>query len=232
MRCRRRRRRDSGRSPANAEVADDGCVAPSISQSEAPCGQFYRRPDCFAVLRRIADIRLRRTGAFYSSLGLFRYIPQALAAGAVSILAINYFSYRRAAKRTSHDRAALRTNMLVTAGIGLAAMAGAFILLEWLNHAVIHGDRFLARPEFSEALIKGVPNVELLYVCGTFFALAVLWALPFPRGGVANTNSDGWMNRSVRAAVLAAAAVLIAAVVLDATPWTRTAASHQHGHGL
>ena len=155
-----------------------------------------------------------------------------MAAGAVSIVAVNYFSYRRAAKRASHDSAVLRTNMLVTAGIGLAAMAGAFILLEWLNHAVIHGDRFLARPEFSEALIKGVPNVELLYVCGTFFALAVLWALPFPRGGVANTNSDGWMNRSVRAAVLAAAAVLIAAVVLDATPWTRTAASHQHGHGL
>ncbi len=57
--------------------------------------------------------------------------------------------------------------MFVSAAIGLIVMAGAFIFFEWLNHAVVHADRFLARPEFSQALIKGVPNVELLYVCAT-----------------------------------------------------------------
>jgi hypothetical protein len=109
-------------------------------------------------------------------------------------------------------------------------MAGAFILLEWLNHAFVHGDRFLARPEFSQAFIRGVPNVELLYVCATFFALAVLWALPFPRHNHANTSSYGWVNRTMRVAVFAVAAVVIVGVVLDATPWMR-ATSHQHGNG-
>jgi hypothetical protein len=118
-------------------------------------------------------------GAFYSGLGLFRYVPQALAAGALSILAINYLSYRRAAKQASHRLTALRVKMFAGTVIGLIAMAGAFILLEWLNHAVIHGDRFLAPPEFSQALIKGVPNVELLYVFTSFFTIALLWALPW-----------------------------------------------------
>ncbi len=164
-------------------------------------------------------------GAFYSSLGLFRYVPQALAAGALSIVAINYLSYGYAAKQASHRSAALREKMFVTTAVGLIAMAGAFILLEWLNHAVVHGDRFLIRPEFSQAFIRGVPNVELLYVCATFFALALLWALPFPRDGHVSTDSDGWMNRTLRVAVFAVAAVLILAVALDAT------ASHQHGPG-
>ena len=38
-------------------------------------------------------------GAFWSVLGLSRYIPQALAAGALCIIAINYFFYYRAAER-------------------------------------------------------------------------------------------------------------------------------------
>jgi hypothetical protein len=171
-------------------------------------------------------------GAFYSSLGLFRYIPQALAAGALSIVAINYLSYRHAARQASHRAAALRKKMFVSAAIGLIAMAGAFILLEWLNHAVVHGDRFLVRPEFSQAFIRGVPNVELGYVCATFFAFALLWALPFPRDDHASTSSDGWINRTLRVVVFALAAVLIIGVALDATPWTRaTTASNQHGHG-
>jgi hypothetical protein len=73
-------------------------------------------------------------GIFYSDLGLWRYIPQALGAA-----------------------------------IGLVVMAGSFIFLEWLNHAVVNAKRFLARPEYSRALIKGVPNVTLLYVCTHFF---------------------------------------------------------------
>jgi hypothetical protein len=172
-------------------------------------------------------------GVFYSSLGLSRYIPQALAAGAICILAINYLSYRHAEKRASDSSTALRKKMFVSTAAGLIVMAGAFVFLEWLNHAVVHGDRFLARPEFSQAFIRGVPNVELLYVFATFFALAVLWALPFPRGTHAGPNSDGWMNRAIRVAVLAVAAVLIIGVVLDATPWARApdTASNQHGHG-
>ncbi len=171
-------------------------------------------------------------GAFYSSLGLFRYVPQALAAGAISIVGINYLSYRYAAKRASHRSAALRDKMFVSAAIGLLVMAGAFVLLEWLNHAVVHGDRFLARPEFGQAFIRGVPNMELLYVGATFFALALLWALPFPHDGRSSAHSDGWMNRAIRVAVFVVAAVLIFGVVLDATPWTRaTTASNQHGHG-
>jgi len=171
-------------------------------------------------------------GTFYSSLGLFRYVPQALTVGALSIVAINYFSYRLVARRSSHRAAALRKKMFVSVAIGLVAMAGAFILLEWLNHAVVHGDRFLARPEFRQAFIRGVPNVELLYVGATFFAFALLWALPFPRNDSPSTNSEGWMVRTVRVAVFAVAAVLIVGVALDATPWTRaTTASGQHGHG-
>jgi hypothetical protein len=46
-------------------------------------------------------------GAFYSTLGLSRYTPQALAAGAVSILAVNYFYYRQVAKQESAGQAAV-----------------------------------------------------------------------------------------------------------------------------
>jgi hypothetical protein len=172
-------------------------------------------------------------GTFYSALGLSRFVPQALAAGAITIVAINYLFYRRAAKCSSGSANAFREKMFVSTAIGLFMMAGTFILLEWLNHAVVHGDRFLARPEFSQAFIRGVPNVELLYVCATFFALALLWALPFPRAEHAGIRSDGWMNRAVRLAVFAISSVLIIGVVLDATPWTRATdtASNQHGHG-
>jgi hypothetical protein len=120
-------------------------------------------------------------GVLYSTLGLSRFTPQALAVGAVSIVAINYLYHRHMAKEGSARPAAVHQKMFISTAIGLAVMAGSFVFMEWLNHAVVHGDRFLARPEYSQALIKGVPNIRLLYVCATFFALAVLWALPFPR---------------------------------------------------
>src|SRR5215831_10027125 len=123
-----------------------------------------------------------------------------------------------AARQASDRAAALREKMFVSTAIGLIVMAGAFIFLEWLNHAVVHGDRFLARPAFGRAFIRGVPNVELLYVCATFFALAVLWALPFPRHDHASTRSDGWMNRTMRVAIFGAAIALVIGVVWDATP--------------
>src|SRR5215467_10844966 len=64
-------------------------------------------------------------GVFYSTLGLARYAPQALAAGALSILAINYLYYRQAATQTAgKGQALLWRKMLISAAIGLAVMAG------------------------------------------------------------------------------------------------------------
>jgi hypothetical protein len=156
-------------------------------------------------------------GALYSALGMWRFVPQALAAGAITIVAINYLYYRRAAKRATGDSTTLRAKMFVSTAIGIVMMAGTFILLEWLNHAVVHADRFLARPEFSQALIKGVPNVELLYVGATFFALAVLWALPFPHRLSTTTHDDGWVKRAARVAVIGGTTVLVIGVVIDAS---------------
>jgi hypothetical protein len=161
-------------------------------------------------------------------LGLSRFIPQALAAGAISIVAINYLFYRHAAKQASGSSDALQAKMFIGTAIGLTMMAGTFISLEWLNHGIVHADRFLARPEFSQALIKGVPNIELAYVGATFFALLVLWALPFPHRFSTATCDDGWMKRAGRVAVLGATSVLIIGVVLDASGKFGTPAG---GHG-
>src|SRR5262249_33106521 len=105
----------------------------------------------------------------------------------------------------------------VSTAIGIIMMAGTFILLEWLNHAVVHADRFMVRPEFSQALIKGVPNVELLYVGATFFAPAVLWAPPFPHRFSTTTHHDGWVKRAARVAVIGVTSVLVIGVVIDAS---------------
>jgi hypothetical protein len=72
-------------------------------------------------------------GVFYSTLGLSRYIPQALAAGAISILAVNYLYYRHLAKEQTARAVALHRTMFVSTAIGLLVMAGSFIFMEWLN---------------------------------------------------------------------------------------------------
>ena len=136
-------------------------------------------------------------GVFYSTLGLSRFIPQALAAGALSIVAINYLYYRQMVKKRSGGPVALQQEMFISTAIGLAVMAASFVFMEWLNHAVVHGDRFLARPEYSQAFIKGVPNITLLYVCATFFALALPWALPFPRRDSSSIRDGGRMGKAV-----------------------------------
>jgi hypothetical protein len=104
-------------------------------------------------------------GAFYGALGLSRYIPQALAAGALSIAAINYLFYRRAAERAHQAGAgnilASRQAMFSSSALGVAVMAMSFVFFERLNHAVVD-TRFLFRPEYSQTLIPGVPNVRLL----------------------------------------------------------------------
>src|SRR5262249_56046201 len=75
-------------------------------------------------------------GVFYSTLGLSRFIPQALAAGALSIVAINYLYYRRMVKKGSATPVALQQKMFISTAIGLAVMAGGFIFFEFLNPAV------------------------------------------------------------------------------------------------
>ncbi len=128
-----------------------------------------------------ASIGLR---ALYGALGLSRYVPQVLMIGALSIVAINYVLFRRAASILARgglgDPTHIRRRMLVGATVGLASMALSFVLLEWLNHAIVHPAAFLGRREYREALIPGVPNARLLYVIESFAALALLWALPFP----------------------------------------------------
>ena len=168
-------------------------------------------------------------GVFYSTLGPSRFVPEALAAGALSIVAINYLYYRQMVKKGSARPVALQQKMFISTAIGLAVMAGSFIFMEWLNHAVVQGDRFLARPQYSQALIKGVPNMTLLYVCATFFALAILWALPFPRQDSSGMQDSGRMGKAARVAILGATTVLLVGVLVDASSKVSETVSGQHG---
>jgi hypothetical protein len=168
-------------------------------------------------------------GVFYSTLGLSRFVPQALAAGALSIFAINYLYYRQMVKKGSAEPVALQQKMFISTAIGLAVMAGSFIFMEWLNHAVVHGGRFLARAEYGQAFIKGVPNTTLLYVCAMFFALALLWALPFPRHDSSSMHDGSRMGKAVRVAVFGVTTVLFVGVLLDASSKVSGTVSGQHG---
>jgi hypothetical protein len=71
-------------------------------------------------------------GAAYGSLGPSRYIPRALAVGALLIIGINYWYYRRrathlVAKDPSCDCAPVRQAMLWSGFAGLAMMAVSFV---------------------------------------------------------------------------------------------------------
>jgi len=168
-------------------------------------------------------------GVFYSTLGPSRFVPEALAAGALSIVAINYLYYRQMVKKGSARPVALQQKMFISTAIGLAVMAGSFIFMEWLNHAVVQGDRFLTRAEYSQAFIKGVPNITLLYVCATFFALALLWALPFPRHDSSSMQDGGRMGKAARVAVFGVTTALFVGVLLDASSKVSGTVSGQHG---
>src|SRR5215470_13490056 len=80
-------------------------------------------------------------GALWSASKLSGHIPQVLAIGALTIIAVNYIFYRRAAEQVcdvgGDGLSKLRRGMLLSAFFGLAAMAAGFVLLEWLSHAVI-----------------------------------------------------------------------------------------------
>lgn len=175
-------------------------------------------------------------GAFFSALGLWRYVPQVLAAGALSILAINYAFYRRAADSVhlqGGDVRELRRAMFMSAALGLTLMVGSFVFLEWLNHAVVNPHRFLARPEYGEALVPGVPNIRLVYALVSFTALTLLWTLPFPRRISERTGNAGTMRRVLRAGVFVASAGLLIALLVDALPrgGHSRPASGQHSSG-
>jgi hypothetical protein len=123
-------------------------------------------------------------GAAYSALGLGRYIPQALAAGALAIAAINYgFAARRARCADcagSLERHEVRWSMVRNAAVGLVGMVLSFVFFEWLNHAVVNGSRVSMHHAYR-GLISGVPNNHLAYALASFAALGLLWAMPLPR---------------------------------------------------
>src|SRR5262249_50464391 len=140
-----------------------------------------------------------------------------------------YLYYRRMAEKGSARPVALQRKMYISTAIGLVVMAGSFIFMEWLNHAVVHGDRFLARAEYGQALIKGVPHIKLLYVCATFFALPLLWALPFPRRDSSSMQDGGRKGQAMRVAVFGVTTVLCVGVLLDASSKVSGTVSGQHG---
>src|SRR5712691_8314571 len=120
-------------------------------------------------------------GALYGGLGLARYIPQALALGTITIVALNWVFYRRRAKRPpTCDCASLRRSMLLSTGLGLFAMSGSFVLLEWLNHGVVNAGRPHGHAA-SGALLPWTSNQNLLYAAlALVIGLALVTLLPFP----------------------------------------------------
>ncbi len=68
-------------------------------------------------------------GALYASLGLSQYIPQVLAAGTLTIVALNWLFYRRKAMvgGLARDGNALRRAMYASAVLGLVMMVGSFL---------------------------------------------------------------------------------------------------------
>ena len=158
-------------------------------------------------------------GAFYGALGLSRYIPQSLAAGSLSIVAINYLFYRRAAERAHQAGAgnilALRQAMFSNSALGVAAMAVSVVFLEWLNHAIVN-PHFLSRPEYGQAFIPGVPGVRLLYALASFWVLALLWALPWPGFDPIRQRVPAVLQRSLRVGVFAATAGVLVVLVVNA----------------
>ena len=153
-------------------------------------------------------------GGLYGALALWKLVPQVLATGALSIVTVNYLFYRRHAERLQRARVGdpgrLRQGMLLSATVGIAGMAGSFLFLEWLNHAVVNGRVFLTHPDYAQSIIPGVPNVRLLYAAASFAALGLLRALPFP--GDVSSRRDGPAAR--RQAVLRVGLFVSGAAVL------------------
>jgi hypothetical protein len=141
-------------------------------------------------------------GAFYGSLGLARYVPQALAVGTLVIVGINYWYYRRKAARLlaadpACDCGSVRQAMLWSGFAGLGMMAASFIFLTWLEHGFVRAAQFLSRPEYGQALIPGVRNEQLVYVALTFLGVPLLGLLPLPRSSAARPADPVLTSREV-----------------------------------
>jgi hypothetical protein len=122
-------------------------------------------------------------GGLYGALQMSRYIPEALAVGAILIVLLNWLYYRRKAARmlaatTTCDCGSLRGAMLLSALLGLVMMAVSFVFLEWLNHAVVNAARFMGHHQYGGAIIPGVPNSRFGYLAMTLLVLPVLAILP------------------------------------------------------
>lgn len=123
-------------------------------------------------------------GALWGTLGMWRYIPEALATGTVLITLLNWLYYRRKAARrltAGCEGESLRSAALISGFLGLTMMAASFIFLEWLNHGVLHPRPLSHAPDMAGAVIAGVRNSHLWYVAATFLALPVLAVLPLPQ---------------------------------------------------
>jgi SAM-dependent methyltransferase len=145
---------------------------------------------CCGGLPLFASIGL---GTFFAGLGLARHVSQLVVGGALVIVALNWLYYRRRAQR-SGGAGSLRPAMLVSAGIGLAALVAVFFFLDWLEH-VINVERFLNAASESPAL-KSRSQAYALAVPPA--AMAVLLLLPFPGPGARRRGPAGaeWKGRS------------------------------------
>jgi len=121
----------------------------------------------------------------YRTLKLWQYVPEFLGAGALLIVGINWLYYRHKARAGCDATTCgnLRRGMLTSAGIALLAMFGSFVVLTWLNHAVVNAERFMKIAKYAQALIAGVPNGELAWAVASLIGgFILIAALPFPRG--------------------------------------------------
>ena len=133
-------------------------------------------------------------GAAYSALGMARFIPEALATGAVSIMLLNWLYYSRKARvalsrGAACDCGSLRRTALWSAFLGLAMMAMSFVTLEWLNHSVVRAGHSARSFELAGTVISGVADMHLLYLALTFLALPILAMLPFPARSSAKSGA-------------------------------------------
>jgi hypothetical protein len=112
-------------------------------------------------------------------------------------------------------------------------MAMGFVFLEWLNHAVLHPQRFMSHPRYAEALIPGVPNASLLYAVASLTVVALLWAMPFPPPTLEGAGAGGSVPQMLRVGVMLSPLALLIVLVVDAIPrgGSERPADGQHGGG-
>jgi hypothetical protein len=121
----------------------------------------------------------------YSTLKLWQYVSQFVVGGALLIAGINWLYYRRKAEAGCDARACgnYRRGMLTSSAISLVVMFGSFVLLTWLNHAVVNTERFMKMARYAQALPPGVPNSEFAWAVASLIGgLILIAALPCPRG--------------------------------------------------